>query len=154
MHIGKVTQGGEIGFIIIINIIIVIVIIIIIIITHGKSECARRRSAKNTQRLWYLRPCRTTIIRDHQLDSRRCTSWAVLGQKPLKIRLLYSSFAIPFYMSNCSSDCNWRKAKWDFTLILPTWRIWWATNNASKWQMGFNSVFNPYPANAENMVSS
>jgi len=51
MHIGKVTQGGEIGFIIIINIIIVIVIIIIIIITHGKSECARRRSAKNTQRL-------------------------------------------------------------------------------------------------------
>ena len=27
------------------------------------------------------------------------------------------------------------------TLILQTWRIWWAPNNASKWQMGFNSVF-------------
>jgi len=27
------------------------------------------------------------------------------------------------------------------TLILLTWRIWWAPNNASKWQMGFNSVF-------------
>jgi hypothetical protein len=27
------------------------------------------------------------------------------------------------------------------TLILLTWRIWWARNNASKWQMGFNSVF-------------
>jgi len=27
------------------------------------------------------------------------------------------------------------------TLILPTWRIWWAPNNASKWQMGFNSAF-------------
>ena len=26
------------------------------------------------------------------------------------------------------------------TLILLTWRIWWA-NNASKWQMGFNSAF-------------
>jgi hypothetical protein len=25
--------------------------------------------------------------------------------------------------------------------ILLTWRIWWAPNNASKWQMGFNSVF-------------
>jgi hypothetical protein len=25
--------------------------------------------------------------------------------------------------------------------MLPTWRIWWAPNNASKWQMGFNSVF-------------
>jgi hypothetical protein len=22
-----------------------------------------------------------------------------------------------------------------------TWRIWWATNNASKWQIGFNSAF-------------
>jgi hypothetical protein len=24
------------------------------------------------------------------------------------------------------------------TLGLPTWSIWWAPNNASKWQMGFN----------------
>jgi hypothetical protein len=24
------------------------------------------------------------------------------------------------------------------TLILLTWRIWWAPNNARKWQMGFN----------------
>ena len=28
------------------------------------------------------------------------------------------------------------------TLILLTWRIWWAPNNASRWQMGFNTVFN------------
>jgi hypothetical protein len=27
------------------------------------------------------------------------------------------------------------------TLILLTWRIWWAPNNASKWQMEFNSTF-------------
>jgi len=27
------------------------------------------------------------------------------------------------------------------TLILLTWKIWWAPNNASKWQMGFNSEF-------------
>jgi len=26
-------------------------------------------------------------------------------------------------------------------LILPTWRIWWAPNNANKWQMRFNSAF-------------
>ena len=26
------------------------------------------------------------------------------------------------------------------TLILLTWRIWWAPNNASRWQMGFNSA--------------
>jgi len=26
-------------------------------------------------------------------------------------------------------------------LILLMWRIWWTLNNASKWQMGFNSAF-------------
>jgi len=27
------------------------------------------------------------------------------------------------------------------TLNPLTWKIWWALNNASKWQMGFNSAF-------------
>ena len=27
------------------------------------------------------------------------------------------------------------------TLILLTWRIWWAPNNSIRWQMGFNSAF-------------
>ena len=27
------------------------------------------------------------------------------------------------------------------TLILLTWRMWWAPNNTSKWQMGFNLAF-------------
>ena len=27
------------------------------------------------------------------------------------------------------------------TLIVLTWRIWWAPNNASKWLMGFNLAF-------------
>ena len=31
--------------------------------------------------------------------------------------------------------------KCDLTLILLTWRIWWASNNASRWQMRFNPVF-------------
>jgi hypothetical protein len=35
--------------------------------------------------------------------------------------------------------------RWDLTrrltLILLTWRIWRAPNNASRWQMGFNWVF-------------
>jgi len=29
----------------------------------------------------------------------------------------------------------------DLNLILLTWRNWWAANNASKQQMGFNSAF-------------
>jgi hypothetical protein len=27
-----------------------------------------------------------------------------------------------------------------FTLILLPWRMWWASNNASRWQMGFNTL--------------
>jgi len=27
------------------------------------------------------------------------------------------------------------------TLTLLSWRIWWAPNNASKWQIGFNLSF-------------
>jgi hypothetical protein len=36
---------------------------------------------------------------------------------------------------------NGRILKCSLTLILLTWRIWWAPNNASRWQMGFNWVF-------------
>ena len=32
-------------------------------------------------------------------------------------------------------------SRWPLTRILLTWRIWWAPNNASRWQMGFNSAF-------------
>jgi len=39
---------------------------------------------------------------------------------------------IPSYFSIVSSL---------LTLILLTWRIGWALNNAKKWQMGFNSAF-------------
>ena len=34
----------------------------------------------------------------------------------------------------------------DLTLVLLTWRIWWVPNNASRWQMGFNSAFSPLNA--------
>ena len=30
---------------------------------------------------------------------------------------------------------------WDLTLTLLTWTIWRAHTSASKWRMGFNSVF-------------
>jgi hypothetical protein len=39
------------------------------------------------------------------------------------------------------------------TLILPTSTKWWAPASARKWQMGFNSAFNPYPANVDKMVA-
>ena len=41
---------------------------------------------------------------------------------------------------------SWRSAK--LTLILLTWKIRTAPNNASKWQMGFNSAFKGLSAQA------
>jgi len=48
-----------------------------------------------------------------------------------------------FYVTNMfvSSANKTLSASWILTLILLTWRIWWAPNNVSRWQMGFNSVF-------------
>jgi hypothetical protein len=37
--------------------------------------------------------------------------------------------------------CLLEKHTFTLTLILLTCRIWWAPNNASRWQMGFNSAF-------------
>ena len=32
----------------------------------------------------------------------------------------------------------------NLSIILKTWRIWWAPNNVCKWRMGFNSSFKGY----------
>ena len=39
-----------------------------------------------------------------------------------------------------SADGRWDLTR-RLTLIILTWKIWWASNNASRWQMGFNSAF-------------
>ena len=31
--------------------------------------------------------------------------------------------------------------RWYLTLNLLTWKIWWAPNNVSRWEVGFNSAF-------------
>jgi hypothetical protein len=36
---------------------------------------------------------------------------------------------------------SFKRWGWYLTLTLLTWRIWWAPNNASRWQMGFNLAF-------------
>ena len=35
------------------------------------------------------------------------------------------------------------------TLILLTWRIWWAPNNVSRWEMGFNLAFKELKENVK-----
>jgi hypothetical protein len=36
---------------------------------------------------------------------------------------------------------GWKSIFTCLTLILLMWRIWWAPNSASRWQMGLNSAF-------------
>jgi len=36
--------------------------------------------------------------------------------------------------------CAWIRIM-TLTLNPLTWKIWWATNNASRWQTGYNSAF-------------
>ena len=56
--------------------------------------------------------------------------------KPLLLHLvgcLYYLYFIIFFWELLNSL--------NLTLILKTWRMWWAPNNAWKWQVGFNSAF-------------
>ena len=54
------------------------------------------------------------------------------------------------WMSHLYVDLYWLSGsvmKTPLTLILLTWRIWWAPNNASKWEKGFNSAFKELKVN-------
>jgi hypothetical protein len=42
---------------------------------------------------------------------------------------------------NILINIQWVTRRRSLTLTSLTWRIWWAPNNASKRQMGFNSAF-------------
>jgi len=50
-------------------------------------------------------------------------------------------FIYPHIYMDFSSILRRNKIFRSLTLILLTWRIWWAPNNASRWQMGFNLAF-------------
>ena len=51
------------------------------------------------------------------------------------LSLFLSSFSLFFLLPFLPSSFI------SLILILITWRIWWAPNNASRWQMGFKSAF-------------
>ena len=57
----------------------------------------------------------------------------------------FSSHCVPWFYSNIAGVkflISYTLRLWCIlTLILLTWRIWWSSNNTSRWQMGFNSVF-------------
>jgi len=43
-----------------------------------------------------------------------------------------------------SEETDYKISGQNYTCLNPaplTWRIWWASNNTSRWQMGFNLAF-------------
>jgi len=55
---------------------------------------------------------------------------------------LYAAFwTIGIWKATKHQSSHQAKKTDTLTLILLTWRIWWAPNNASRWQMGFNWAF-------------
>jgi hypothetical protein len=67
---------------------------------------------------------------------------------PDQVWILWNQSSAFASSSVCIKSLQWRSHSdvlssiWSFllTLILLTWRIWWAPNNTSKWQMRFNSA--------------
>ena len=51
--------------------------------------------------------------------------------------MTWAGTTLPLYRLNIRHTAN----KYKLTLILLTRRIWWASNNTSRWQMRINSVF-------------
>ena len=47
---------------------------------------------------------------------------------------------ISYHLMPCSLS-YWQSLNKSLTLNPLTWRIWWAPNNASRWQIGFNLEF-------------
>ena len=54
---------------------------------------------------------------------------------------LFGSCIIHILYTECAKIKKNNSGTKGLTLILLTWRIWWAPRNASKCQMGFNSAF-------------
>jgi hypothetical protein len=72
--------------------------------------------------------------------------WHHRGIKLVTFRLTmqcpnYLRHRVPLFTNKCTKACSSKPLTIQFTLILLTWNIGWAPNNASKWQMKFNSAF-------------
>ena len=80
----------------------------------------------------------TRLLPDVHTCSFSCDTPRCLGTYFVEWRKTQSSVAVSSYV--CVRKCL-NILKLFLTLILQTWRIWRAPNNASRWQLGFNSAF-------------
>ena len=109
--------------------------------------------------LWYAFSvlfCTFRLVHVHELwdafPALFCTQFTVSSEIPcyysfcqnftvflFKICRPFWLFCLPFLCAQSLIYPNFWN--WHLTLILLSWRIWWAPSNTSRWQMGFNSAF-------------
>ena len=74
----------------------------------------------------------------------RCINYLFDRTKPVVFRTSYDVKRETFFILSQTfliiKSISYDTCILVLTLILLTWRIWWAPNNASKWQMGFKSA--------------
>ena len=107
------------------------------------AECHEIWEPKPPGTLWatlgLLRDCFTfTFYRNITLSDNLHYSWS------FRLLLMMADSLGTAAISICHlslSTCFNSASLGYLTLILLTWRIWLTPNNASKWQMGFNSAF-------------
>jgi hypothetical protein len=92
-----------------------------------------RNMLQNWQSIKNIRVMKTNLI--------HCLSSVYFLNQPLHVSNIFVAHHQEIYcvyLANCL--LAGRPTDSQLTLILLTWRIWWARNNASKWQMGYNSA--------------
>ena len=116
----------------------------------GKTRCLFYRTtdrmdaqipgAKSLERLNFVtcRPrlvtflCKTCFVSPSRCRDFRCASQ------------IFEKFCLPLFKIN-DKNAFVSERSWSVYFILTLnplkWKTWWAPNNASKWQMGFNSTF-------------
>jgi hypothetical protein len=104
------------------------------------SSTLKKKAACSSETFVYM--YQTT--RCHALKDRIIYNNLHKQLKSLKMYSLHSyRLTSPTNIRLASWSLNWSMvfyANPNLTLILLTWRIWWAPNNASRWQIGFNSA--------------
>jgi hypothetical protein len=71
---------------------------------------------------------------------RVLTNWRGNNDK-IKLYMYTTIYLLHYWLLVSATTAIVRPFHNNLTPILLTWRIWLTPNNASRWQMGFNSVF-------------
>jgi hypothetical protein len=127
-------------------------------VTWPEIPSVRRSAKRGSEPKWYMicryflpqRTCYLPRINRMNLMSANLFSLSIIRPSfvCLFVSLFLSIYSVVLF-SYIKKERKKERKEWTLfvflvkhlTLILLTWRIWWAPNNANKWQMGFNSMF-------------